>query len=74
MKVRKLSVSFYLQMMGCLLLSSFLEVFVGASGLVGYLLRYIGPITIATVVSLIGLSLYKIPMEYARTHWGVTAL
>ena len=46
----------------------------GATGLVGYLLRFIGPITIATVVSLIGLSLYKIPLEYARTHWGATAV
>lgn len=62
------------EMMGCLLLSSLFEVFVGVTGLVGFLLRYIGPITISTVVSLIGLSLYKIPMEYARTHWGVTAV
>ena len=68
------SVFLFLQMMGCLLLSSLFEVLVGATGMVGYLLRYIGPLTISTVVTLIGLSLYKIPMEYARTHWGVTAV
>ncbi|XP_052778255.1 solute carrier family 23 member 2-like [Mya arenaria] len=62
------------EMMGCLLLASLLEVLVGATGLAGKLLRFIGPLPISVVVALIGLSLYKIPMEYAKTHWGLTTL
>lgn len=67
-------VLFPFQMMGCLLLASLLEVLVGATGLAGAALRFIGPISIAVVVSLIGLSLYKIPLEYAQTHWGLSIL
>ena len=70
----KLKTVFILQMMGCLIYASLFEVFVGLTGIVGLLLRFIGPLTISVVVSLIGLSLYKIPMIYVRTHWGMSAV
>ncbi|XP_053407706.1 solute carrier family 23 member 2-like [Mercenaria mercenaria] len=62
------------EMMGCLIYASLVEVIVGLTGLVGILLRFIGPLTISVVVSLIGLTLFKIPMIYVRTHWGLSAL
>ncbi|KAH3696056.1 hypothetical protein DPMN_083518 [Dreissena polymorpha] len=62
------------EMMGCLLLASLLEVAVGATGLVGKALRFIGPLSVSVVVSLIGLSLYKIPLEYAQSHWPLTIM
>lgn len=64
----------HLQIMGCLIYASLIEVIVGLTGLIGILLRFIGPLTISVVVSLIGLSLYKIPMIYVRTHWGMSSL
>ncbi|XP_060570875.1 solute carrier family 23 member 2-like [Ruditapes philippinarum] len=62
------------EMMGCLIYASLFEVFVGFTGIVGILLRFIGPLTISVVISLIGLSLYKIPMIYIRTHWGLSSV
>ncbi|KAL4231423.1 hypothetical protein ACF0H5_009000 [Mactra antiquata] len=59
------------EVMGCLMLASLVEVIVGATGLIGFLLKFIGPLTISVVISLIGLSLYKIPMAYMQTHWGI---
>ncbi|KAL3864476.1 hypothetical protein ACJMK2_006155 [Sinanodonta woodiana] len=62
------------QMMGSLILASLLEVLLGCTGLIGLLMRYIGPLTVAPVISLIGLSLFKIPLTYAQKHWGIAGL
>ena len=61
-------------MMGCLMLASLFEMLIGMTGLLRILMRFIGPLTIATVITLIGLTLFKIPMLYARAHWGLASL
>ncbi|KAK6186454.1 hypothetical protein SNE40_008491 [Patella caerulea] len=59
------------QLSGSLMLTSFIEVLVGGLGLVGPLLKYIGPITVAPTISLIGLSLLKVPIIYSRPQWAI---
>ena len=44
---------------GAIIAGALVEIVVGASGLVGKMLRYVGPITIAPTIALIGLSLFK---------------
>uniref|UniRef100_A0A8C7XJI2 Solute carrier family 23 member 2 n=1 Tax=Oryzias sinensis TaxID=183150 RepID=A0A8C7XJI2_9TELE len=50
------------------------KVLVGFSGLIGFLMRFIGPMTIAPTVSLIGLSLYDSAGDKAGCHWGISAM
>ncbi|XP_046327505.2 solute carrier family 23 member 2-like [Haliotis rufescens] len=57
---------------GSLMAASFVEILVGSTGLVGAMLRYIGPVTVAPTISLIGLSLYKIPIIYSRPSWEIS--
>jgi len=45
---------------GSIILASFVQMFIGYSGLMAFLLRYVSPITTASVVALVGLSLYTV--------------
>ncbi|XP_059164789.1 solute carrier family 23 member 1-like [Physella acuta] len=56
-------------MSGALMLASVCEISLGAFGLLGVLLKYIGPITIANTISLIGISLYRLPIIYGRPNF-----
>ncbi|KAJ0027080.1 hypothetical protein NQD34_018080 [Periophthalmus magnuspinnatus] len=56
------------------MVASVLQVVVGFSGLIGFLMRFIGPLTIAPTVSLIGLSLYDSAGDRAGSHWGISAM
>lgn len=59
---------------GSIMVASVLQIVVGFSGLIGFLMRFIGPLTIAPTVSLIGLSLYDSAGDKAGSHWGISAL
>ena len=59
---------------GAIILGSLVEIGVGATGLVGRLLRFVGPITIAPTIALIGLALFKFGAPMAGTHWPVGGL
>uniref|UniRef100_A0A3Q2PWP2 Solute carrier family 23 member 1-like n=1 Tax=Fundulus heteroclitus TaxID=8078 RepID=A0A3Q2PWP2_FUNHE len=59
---------------GSIMVASVLQILVGFSGLIGFLMRFIGPLTIAPTVSLIGLSLYDSGGVKAGSHWGISAL
>lgn len=56
------------------MVASLLQVLVGFSGLIGFLMRFIGPLTIAPTVSLIGLSLYDSAGTKVGSHWGISAM
>ncbi|KAM7368146.1 hypothetical protein PAMP_014393 [Pampus punctatissimus] len=59
---------------GSIMVASLLQVVVGFSGLIGFLMRFIGPLTIAPTVSLIGLSLYDSAGAKAGSQWGISAM
>ena len=61
-------------MMGPLILAGFLHCLIGATGLVGLLLRFVGPVTIVPTILLIGLYIVKPAMEYTQVHWGISIL
>ena len=58
---------------GAVILGSLVEILVGYSGLIGILLRFVGPITIAPTIILIGLALFGAGADKAGTHWGLAA-
>ncbi|XP_060947440.1 solute carrier family 23 member 1-like [Limanda limanda] len=59
---------------GSIMVASLLQILVGFSGLIGFLMRFIGPLTMAPIVSLIGLSLYDMAGAKAGSHWGISAM
>lgn len=56
------------------MVASVVQMLVGFSGLIGFLLRFIGPLTTAPTISLIGLSLYNTAGDKAGSHWGISAM
>jgi nucleobase transporter 1/2 len=59
---------------GAVIAGSLFEIVAGYSGMVGKLLRFVGPVTIAPTIALIGLALFKIGAPVAGTHWGMGGL
>ena len=54
--------------------ASCLQVLIGFTGIVGWLLRFIGPLTIAPTIALIGVVLFDAAADRAGLHWGIAAL
>ncbi|XP_071960653.1 solute carrier family 23 member 2-like [Antedon mediterranea] len=63
-----------LEVQGAIIVTSFIQVFAGAFGLIGLLQRYFTPIVITPTIGLIGLSLFKNASESAGQHWGVSII
>jgi nucleobase transporter 1/2 len=59
---------------GAIIAGALFEIVIGYTGIVGKVLRFIGPITIAPTIALIGLSLFKFGAPIAGTHWGIGGL
>ena len=59
---------------GAIIAGSLGEILIGASGIIGRLLRFVGPITIAPTIALIGLSLFKFGAPEAGRHWPIGGL
>ncbi|KAM4619467.1 xan_ur_permease domain-containing protein [Polymixia lowei] len=59
---------------GSIMVGSLFQVVVGFSGLIGLFMRFIGPLTIAPTISLIGLSLFDSAGSSAGNHWGISAM
>ncbi|XP_048455038.1 solute carrier family 23 member 3 [Rhincodon typus] len=59
---------------GAVIVSGILQVSLGFSGLQGLVSRHCGPMVLAPMLSIIGLSCYKEVANFSSSHWGVTAL
>uniref|UniRef100_A0A671NMD7 Si:dkey-106n21.1 n=1 Tax=Sinocyclocheilus anshuiensis TaxID=1608454 RepID=A0A671NMD7_9TELE len=55
-------------------MASMLQLVLGLSGLVGLVLRFIGPLAIAPTINLIGLLLFIQAGQKSGAHWGIAAL
>ncbi|XP_041370464.1 solute carrier family 23 member 2-like [Gigantopelta aegis] len=62
------------EIQGNLMLASITQVIIGLTGLVGFLLRFIGPLTIAPTIALIGISLSGVVIRFSQPHWGIAML
>ena len=54
------------------MVASLFQILIGFSGLMGYMLRFIGPLSIAPTVTLVGLSLFDVATGYAQKQWWIT--
>ncbi|KAF7707708.1 hypothetical protein HF521_018926 [Silurus meridionalis] len=62
------------EIQGAILVASLLQVVLGLSGLVGFVLKFIGPLSIAPTINLIGLSLFIQAGKKSGSHWGISAM
>ena len=65
---------FLFQIQGGIMLASLTQLIVGTTGLLGFLLRFIGPLTIAPTITLVGLSLFEVAMGFCAANWGMAML
>ncbi|XP_066218881.1 solute carrier family 23 member 1-like isoform X1 [Saccopteryx leptura] len=61
------------ELQGAIMVASCVQMLVGFSGLIGYLMRFIGPLTIAPTISLVALPLFDSAGNDAGIHWGISA-
>ncbi|KAL4232262.1 hypothetical protein ACF0H5_009836 [Mactra antiquata] len=57
---------------GSLILAGVIHCLIGLTGLVGFLLRFVGPVTIVPAIFLIGIYLMKATAKFAKVHWGIS--
>ena len=63
---------FSLQIQGAIMVASLFQVLIGFSGLMGFVMRFIGPLVVAPTISLIGLALFDTASEFAKKQWWIT--
>ncbi|NXA66551.1 S23A1 protein, partial [Mohoua ochrocephala] len=59
------------EVQGTIIVASCFQIFVGFSGLIGFLMRFIGPLTIAPTITLVALPLFESAGDMAGQHWGI---
>ncbi|XP_041367280.1 solute carrier family 23 member 1-like [Gigantopelta aegis] len=59
------------EIQGAVMVASLFQVLIGFSGLMGMVLHFIGPLSIAPTIALIGLSLFDAASEKASKHWWI---
>ncbi|XP_057376803.1 solute carrier family 23 member 1-like [Daphnia carinata] len=62
------------EVQGAIIVASVFQVAIGVFGIVGLILRFITPLTIAPAIVMVGLSLFGAAGNMAGKHWGVSAL
>ncbi|XP_009675872.1 solute carrier family 23 member 1 [Struthio camelus] len=60
------------EVQGAIIVASCFQIFVGFSGLIGFLMRFIGPLTIAPTITLVALPLFDSAGDDAGQHWGIS--
>lgn len=59
------------EIQGAIMVASLFQVVIGFSGIMGFLLRFIGPLSIAPTIALIGLSLFSAASSFASEQWWI---
>ncbi|KAK2161096.1 hypothetical protein LSH36_121g04052 [Paralvinella palmiformis] len=58
------------EIQGAIILSSIFQVVVGVSGILGIMLKFIGPLAIAPTIALVGVSLFIPAANACQVQWG----
>ncbi|NXE60720.1 S23A1 protein, partial [Calcarius ornatus] len=62
------------EVQGTIIVTACFQIFVGFSGLIGFLMKFIGPLTIAPTITLVVLPLFETAGDMAGQHWGIAFL
>ena len=56
------------------MVASLFQVVIGFTGLIGIVIRFIGPLAITPTITLIGISLFQPAAEKASTQWWIALM
>ena len=56
---------------GAIIMAGFVEFIIGSLGIIGLILKFVGPLTISPVICLIGLSVMDTAMDKASLNWFI---
>jgi len=62
------------EIQGGLLAASLVQMVIGATGLASVLLRYIGPLTMAPVITLVAVPLFNVAAGFCEKNWWIALL
>ncbi|XP_060604590.1 solute carrier family 23 member 2-like isoform X2 [Ruditapes philippinarum] len=62
------------EIQGNLIVASITQLVLGCTGMLGIIIQFIGPLTIAPTISLIGLSLTGVAIQFNKYQWGIAFL
>ena len=62
------------EIQGAICVASLFQVFLGVTGIIGLMLRWITPLTITPAVTMIGISLFEAASYNAQGNWGIAIL
>ena len=56
------------------MVASLVQVIIGFTGLIGVVLRFIGPLAITPTITLIGVSLFQAAADKASSQWWIAIM
>ncbi|XP_012278725.1 solute carrier family 23 member 2 isoform X2 [Orussus abietinus] len=59
------------ELSGAISVSALFQVIIGFGGIIGYMLKYITPLTMVPTITLVGISLFENAAQAASRHWGI---
>ncbi|XP_062620724.1 solute carrier family 23 member 2-like [Saccostrea cucullata] len=62
------------EIQGAIMVSSLFQIIIGFSGIMGFVMQFIGPLAIAPTIALIGLSLFKEAADLASKQWYIALM
>ncbi|KAJ8316916.1 hypothetical protein KUTeg_004820 [Tegillarca granosa] len=71
---KELALSYFRELQGCLMIVGVIHFLIGATGLIGVLLRFIGPVTVVPTILLLGIYFVDPVVSYCVVNWGITWL
>lgn len=60
------------EIQGAIMVASIFQVVIGFTGAIGWMLQYIGPLSISPTISLAGLALFDVASGFASKQWWIT--
>ncbi|KAJ8313820.1 hypothetical protein KUTeg_008381 [Tegillarca granosa] len=62
------------EIQGAIMVASFFQIFIGFSGIIGAVLKFIGPLSITPTIALIGLALFPAASNLASKNWYIALM
>jgi len=60
------------EVQGAIIVAGLFQLILGYFGILGLILRYITPMTIAPAVAMIGLALFHVAADYSARNWYIS--
>ena len=73
-EVKIFGLTILFQLMGSLMIAGGIHMLVGLTGIAGFLLRFIGPVSVIPALTITALYIYRATVNFCKVQWGVSYL